>query len=129
MKHKFNQPPRMEVGQNVQYSAVPQNILECVHNALLPYITSWDKVRDAILSPAHENRIPDSEEEIFLSTEELGSILHVTRVTLFRYKTAGKIHAYKLGRRNLYSLREIKAALKDEKVTVPRPDNSLGFDF
>ena len=63
-------------------------------------------------------------------------MLHVSRITLHRYRTAGKIRVFKLGRRNLYSSKEIRAALKSEKVqgtatdkTEPEPIQEAQFEF
>ena len=98
--------------------AVPQNVLDLIHGALLPYPVQWGRVLTAILSSedCNELKAVSVEEDRFLSTEELGEYLHVSRSTIFRYMKAGKIHAHKLGRRNLFSLREVVAALKNEEV-------------
>ncbi len=100
-------------------SNVPQNILDLIRIALGPYMNSegWETVRGAILSPNQYNHdLPHEQEDRLLSTEELAGKLHVSRVTIFRYMKAGKIRAYKLGRRNLFSLNEVLATLKNEEV-------------
>lgn len=98
---------------------VPQNILDLIKIALGPYMNSegWETVRCAILSPNQYNHDhPREREDHLLCTEELAGKLHVSRVTIFRYMKAGKIRAYKLGRRNLFSLNEVLATLKNEEV-------------
>ena len=94
---------------------IPQNILDSIRIALGPYMNreGWETVRGAILSPNQYNHdLPARGEDHFLCTEELAGKLHVSRATIFRYMKAGKIRAYKLGRRNLFSLREVMAAVK-----------------
>ena len=76
------------------------------------------------MSSGTEDQQADTEEETFLSTEDVSKMLHVSRTTLHRYKTAGKIRVFKLGRRNLYSSKEIRAALKNatpQEATADRP--------
>lgn len=100
--------------------AVPQNVLDFVHGALLPYHVQWDRVRTAILSPDDCNgpKAASAKEDRFLSTEELGKMIHTSRASIFRLMKSGKLHAYKFGRsrRNLFSLREVIATLKNEEV-------------
>ncbi len=63
-------------------------------------------------------------------------MLHVSRITLHRYKTAGKIRVFKLGRRNLYSSKQIRAALMREEAqdavmgkTEPEPIQDSQLEF
>ena len=93
-------------------SPIPQPLLDCVQTLLQPYLNPgrWNKVRDAIL--AVNGSKPEPVQDRFLSTEEIGELLHVSRVTIFRYMRAGKIKSHKLGRRNLYSVAEVMAAVK-----------------
>ena len=124
MQHKRDRQSEDGTGKGRPETPVPQNILDCVRSALSPYITSWDKVQDAIMSSGTEDQQADTEEETFLSTEDVSKMLHVSRTTLHRYKTAGKIRVFKLGRRNLYSSKEIRAALKNatpQEATADRP--------
>ena len=72
----------------------------------------WNRVRDAIQAVDVNEAEPAAVQDRFLSTEEIGELLHVSRVTIFRYMKAGKIQSHKLGRRNLFSLREVMAAVK-----------------
>ena len=99
---------------------IPQNILDSIRIALGPYMNreGWETVRGAILSPNQYNHdLPREREDQLLCTEELAGKLHVSRVTIFRYMKAGKIRAYKFGRRNLFSLNEVMATLKGEEAT------------
>ena len=124
MHNKRDRQSENGTGKGRPETPVPQNILDCVRSALSPYITSWDKVQDAIMSSGTEDQQADTEEETFLSTEDVSKMLHVSRTTLHRYKTAGKIRVFKLGRRNLYSSKEIRAALKNatpQEATADRP--------
>lgn len=99
-------------------TTVPQNVLDYVQGALAAYGVTWSKVKDAILSPEIiVKREPNPLEDRLLSTEEMADYLHVSRVTLFRYVKAGKIRAYKMGRRNLYSLSEVHQVLKEVEVS------------
>lgn len=108
---KMNHRPSKETAASDSCtSAVPQYVLDLVHGALLPYPVQWDKVLTAILSP-------DGCEDRFLSTEELCKFLHTSRVSIFRHIKAGKLRAYKIGRRNLFSLREVVATLKNAEVS------------
>lgn len=110
--------PLSGADSNSRDTAVPQNVLDCVRSALSPYLdrARWNKVHDAILSPEGSKPEPAPAEDRFLSTEELGNFLHVSRPTIFRYMKAGKINAHKLGRRNLFSLNEVLATLKNAEV-------------
>ena len=94
---------------------VPEHIVDYIHGMLLPYPVAWDSVYNAITSSANDEAETSSPGS-FLSTEELCNFLHVSRPTLFRYMKAGKIRAYKLGRRNLFSLNEVLATLKNTEV-------------
>ena len=116
MKLKTKRTPQDEAKQDHSDMAVPQSIQDCIRSILSPYKVSWDKVQEAILSPVNRNQKSATEEETILSTEELAELLHVSRVTIFRYMKAGKIQSYKLGRRNLFSLNEVIATLKSVEV-------------
>ena len=118
MAHKQFPPLHSGADSNSRDTAVPQNVLDCVRSALSPYLdrARWTKVHDAILAPEGSNPEPAPVQDHFLSTEELGKILHVSRPTIFRYMKAGKIKAHKLGRRNLFSLNEVLATLKNAEV-------------
>lgn len=89
--------------------------MDSVRVVLQPYMdrARWKKVRDTILAEESE---PAPALDRFLSTEEICELLHVSRVTIFRYVRAGKLKPHKLGRRNLYSLNEVLATLKNEEV-------------
>lgn len=108
--------PEAEIAEEPHASSIPQNVLDCVQTVLRPYLDkpTLNKVRDAILS-VNDSK-PEPVQDRFLSTEEIGELLHVSRVTVFRYMKAGKIQALKLGRRNLFSLNEVIAALKSVEV-------------
>ena len=115
---KFRPPhPEAEIAEEPHASSIPQNVLDCVQTVLRPYLDkpTLNKVRDAILS-VNDSK-PEPVQDRFLSTEEIGELLHVSRVTIFRYMKSGKIRAYKFGRRNLFSLHEVFAALKNVEVT------------
>ena len=129
MQLKRNRQSEDGTGKGRPETPVPQNILDCVRSALSPYITSWDKVQDAIMSSGTEDQLTDTEEETFLSTEDVSKMLHVSRTTLHRYKTAGKIRVFKLGRRNLYSSKEIRAALKNATPQVATADRPVEEAF
>ena len=114
---KFRPPhPEAEIAEESPSSSIPQNVLDCVQAVLRPYLDklTLNKVRDAILS-VNDSK-PEPVQDRFLSTEEIGELLHVSRVTVFRYMKAGKIQAHKLGRRNLFSLNEVIATLKSVEV-------------
>lgn len=116
--HKHISLPHSDLESGGPQPPVPQRVLDIIQNVLVPYEdhVPWEGVRNAILSPAQFQRETEQTQEKILSTEELTEILHVSRVTIFRYLKAGKIRAYKFGRRNLFSLREVIAALKNEEV-------------
>lgn len=110
--------PRHEVesAEEKASSPIPEHTLKLVELALSDYQTpaDWERVRKAILSPGNGEPEPALApvQDRFMCTEELAELLHVSRVTLFRYVRAGKIQAHKLGRRNLYSVAEVMAAVK-----------------
>ena len=106
-----------EIAEEPHSSSVPQHALDIVQIALRPYLDkhALNKVRDAILS-VNDSK-PEPVQDRFLSTEEIGELLHASRTTVFRYMKAGKIRAHKLGRRNLFSLNEVFASLKNAEVT------------
>lgn len=95
-------------------SPIPEHTLKLVELALSNFQTrdDWERVRKAILSPINSETESAPVQDRFLSTEELCELLHVSRVTVFRYVRAGKIKSHKLGRRNLYSVAEVMAAVK-----------------
>ena len=109
--------PEAEIAEEAHSSSIPQNVLDCVQTVLRPYLDkpTLNKVRDAILS-VNDSK-PEPVQDRFLSTEEIGELLHASRTTVFRYMKAGKIRAHKLGRRNLFSLNEVFASLKNAEVT------------
>ena len=115
ISHKPLYPPRIEaeIAEEPHSSTVPQHALDIVQTVLRPYLDkpTLNKVRDAIL--AVNDSKPEPVQDRFLSTEEIGEFLHVSRVTIFRYMRAGKIKSHRLGRRNLFSLNEVLAALKN----------------
>ena len=108
--------PEAEIAEEKPSSSIPQNVLDCVQTVLRPYLDkpTLNKVRDAILAVNASK--PEPAQDRFLSTEEIGELLHVSRVTVFRYMKAGKIQSHKLGRRNLFSLNEVIATLKNAEV-------------
>ena len=78
---------------------------------------AWENVRRAILAPDHRaSEVVPEQEDRLLSTEEMCEFLHTSRPSIFRFMKAGKIRAYKLGRRNLFSLNEVLATLKNAEV-------------
>ena len=97
-------------------SPIPEHTLKLVELALSNFQTrdDWERVRKAILAPCNSEpeSTPAPVQDRFLSTEELCTLLHVSRVTIFRYVRAGKLKSHKLGRRNLYSVAEVMAAVK-----------------
>ena len=136
MQHKQNRRSSDGTDRDKPEMVVPQYILDCIRSALSPFKISWDKIQDAILSQGQEEQQAGDEKETFLSTEDVSKMLHVSRTTLHRYKAAGKIRVFKLGRRNLYSSKEIRAALKSEKgqdavtgKTEPEPTQEAQFEF
>ena len=101
-----------EIAEGAPPLSVPQHALDIVQITLQPYLDklTLNKVREAILSVKDSKPAPVQDR--FLSTEEICELLHASRTTVFRYMKAGKIQAHKLGRRNLYSVAEIMAAVK-----------------
>ena len=94
-------------------SVVPQNVLDIIRCAISPYPVSWSKIRNAILSeedgaPKHD--LPDD----LMDTEEAIKALKISRVTLHRRVREGTIPVHKLGRRNLYSMKELRKILQVE---------------
>lgn len=90
---------------------VPQHVLDIVKCALSPYPVPWAKIRKAILSEDDGNpksNLPDD----LMDTAEAIKALKISRVTLHRRVREGTIPVHKLGRRNLYSMKEIKEALQ-----------------
>lgn len=53
------------------------------------------------------NEKPSEEEGEWLTREEVCDILHITYTTLWRKENEGVIKKYKMGRRNLYSKKEV----------------------
>ena len=103
-----------KLAEEAHSSNIPQHVLDCGQTLLQPHLNpgKWNKVRDAILAVEVDESEPAPVQDRFMCTEELGELLHVSRVTIFRYMRAGKIKSHKLGRRNLYSVAEIMAAVK-----------------
>lgn len=55
------------------------------------------------------NEKSDMEESEWLTREEVCDMLHITYTTLWRKENEGVIKKHKMGRRNLYSKREVDA--------------------
>lgn len=55
------------------------------------------------------NEKPSPEEGEWLTRDEVCDMLHITPTTLWRKEKEGVIRKYKMGRRNLYSKREVCA--------------------
>ena len=55
------------------------------------------------------NEKPSVEEGEWLTREEVCDMLHITYTTLWRKENEGVIKKHKMGRRNLYSKREVDA--------------------
>ena len=109
----------VEFARSVQNPPVPPEVLGCVQSILSNYLDreAWENVRRAILAPDHRaSEVVPEQEDRLLSTEEMCEFLHASRPSIFRFMKAGKIRAYKLGRRNLFSLNEVLATLKNEEV-------------
>ena len=104
-------PGREDVAER---NAVPEHVVDYIHGMLLPYCVAWDRVYEAITAPTSAESA--ASQDSFLSTEELAELLHVSRVTIFRYVRTGKLKPHKLGRRNLYSVAEVMATLKGEEA-------------
>ena len=112
----FVRPPRVEAefAEEKNSSPIPEHTLKLVELALSDYQTraDWARVREAILLPYADKLEHAPAQDRFLCTEELCELLHVSRVMIFRYMRDGKIKSHKLGRRNLYSVAEVMAAVK-----------------
>jgi hypothetical protein len=94
-------------------SVVPQNVLDIIRCAISPYPVPWSRIRNAILSEEDGNSksiLPDD----LMDTAEAIKALKISRVTLHRRVREGTIPVHKLGRRNLYSLKEIREVLQVE---------------
>ena len=107
-KMRASNQPQNKAKAGRTSTILPQPVQACIESLLVPYPEIAGRVRQAIQSPPELKPVQDS----FLSTEELGDLLHVSRPTIFRYMRAGKITPHKLGRRNLYSVAEVMAAVK-----------------
>ena len=55
------------------------------------------------------NEKPSHEEDEWLTREEVCERLHITYTTLWRKENEGLIKKHKMGRRNLYSRKEVEA--------------------
>ena len=92
-------------------SVVPQNVLDTIRCAISPYPVSWSKIRNAILSEEDGTQKSDLPDDL-MDTAEVTAALKISRVTLHRRVREGTIPVHKLGRRNLYSLKEILEILQ-----------------
>ena len=57
----------------------------------------------------------------WLTREEVCDMLHITYTTLWRKENEGVIRKHKIGRRNLYSRKEVEALLLADADTVGTP--------
>ena len=71
-----------------------------------PYPVPWSRIRNAILSEEDGNSKSDLPDDL-MDTAEVTAALKISRVTLHRRVREGTIPVHKLGRRNLYSRKEI----------------------
>ena len=60
------------------------------------------------------------EEGEWLTREEVCDMLHITYTTLWRKENEGVIRKHKIGRRNLYSKREVEALFASVVETADR---------
>lgn len=51
------------------------------------------------------------QENVFLTTDELSKHLHISRSTIYRLVNAGVFICHKVGRRSLFSMKEVEAVL------------------
>ena len=113
MKTPVRLSARMESAESKSCASVPKEIVDAVESVLGRYVSPdrMEKIRKTILSEDLDQK-PELSQDSLMTTEQLSKHLHVSRVTLFRYVKAGKLRAYKMGRRNLFSSNEVQAALK-----------------
>lgn len=71
-------------------------------------------VREIIKDELHSPRLKAKEkmeENVYLTASELGVHLHISKSTVYRYVNAGVFTCHKVGRRSLFSMKEVEAAL------------------
>ena len=111
MRNTREQMPQSGETTDGLKQAVPQNVLEAVRYVLAPYPVSWSKISNAILSQEDGSSKSDLPDDL-VDTEGAIKALKISRVTLHRRVREGTIPVHKLGRRNLYSMKEIRDILK-----------------
>lgn len=70
-----------------------------------------DTVRDAIKTEVLPLIAPTPETDELLTREETARELHISKITLRKYEIRGILKPHRIGRRVLYSRRDIVAAL------------------
>lgn len=55
----------------------------------------------------HAEQVQNHELDKLLSTNEVCSLLHVSRVTLYRWNQTGYLVPHKVGKKNMYKLQDI----------------------
>lgn len=55
----------------------------------------------------------DAAAAVYVTTEEICALFHVSRRTVYRWKAAGKLHPVKAGQRNLFIRKEVEAMAKE----------------
>ena len=71
-------------------------------------------VREIIKEELHSPRLKAKEkmnENVYLTASELGQHLHISKTTVYRYVNSGVFTCHKVGRRSLFNLKEVEAAL------------------
>lgn len=71
-------------------------------------------VREIIKEELHSPRLKAKEkmeENVYLTAKELSLHLHISKTTVYRYVNAGVFICHKVGRRSLFSMKEVEAAL------------------
>lgn len=69
------------------------------------------EIVEGICDRNRQNEVPSVEEDEWLTRDEVCKMLHITYTTLWRKEEEGTITKHKMGRRNLYSKKEIESLL------------------
>lgn len=75
------------------------------------------------------NAQPKEQKPRFLTRQETADMLHVTVQTIINYTNRGLLSVHKIGRRVLYNLEEVMAAVQSEQVKRYQHESTRVFIF
>lgn len=105
--------------ETIKFSDMTGNFIMLQMDDLRQVVT---EIVEEVCAKRGLNEKPSTDEGEWLTREEVCDMLHITYTTLWRKENEGVIRKHKMGRRNLYSKKEVMAifssAMEDHNNNV-----------